>query len=184
MSRTKYTLFGTVAVAMAALGIGVAAAQTGSGSGSDTGLTTTTTAAPKANGAAPDAAPKTADGRPGRAGRHGGPGGFGGPGIHGEFTVPDGNGGYKTIASQVGEVVSVSSTSIELKSEDGFTKKYVVDENTLVNAGRDGIANVKTGDKVAVQAQVDGSTAKAMHVRDATNIKSLREKWGFKKPGN
>jgi hypothetical protein len=172
-------LLGAAAVAVGALGIGVAAAQT------DEGPTTTTTppttAAP---GVAP--APKAADGPRahlgGRKGGHGGPGM--GPGIHGEFTMPDGNGGFRTFATQLGEVLKVSATSIELKSEDGFTKTYAVDEDTMVNAGRDGIADVKVGDKVGVQALVSGATAKAVHIRDITNAKAIRDKYAPQRPAD
>jgi hypothetical protein len=105
--------------------------------------------------------------------------GMGLPGgaIHGEFTVPDGNGGFRTMAMQTGTVTSVSSTSIKVKSADGFTKKYTVDDGTLVDAGRDGIANVKSGDTVMVRAIVSGATAKAVAVNDVTTIKALRGRW-------
>lgn len=123
---------------------------------------------------------------PGGRGHHGGGGGkfgFGGPGgaIHGEFVVPDGNGGYRTMSTQQGEVVSVSSTSIEVKSADGFTKKYVVDDNTLVNAGRDGIADVVKGDQVGVQAIVNGSTANAVRINDRTKVGAIRDKFAPKR---
>jgi hypothetical protein len=32
--------------------------------------------------------------------------------LHGEFTVSDGNGGYKTAVMQRGEVTAISSTSV------------------------------------------------------------------------
>src|SRR5437867_3914244 len=73
-------------------------------------------------------------------------GGFGhcgfGPGVlHGEFTTPAPGGGYQTVAVQTGTVTSASSSSIALKSEDGFTRTYTVDDNTLVNAGNDGMGD-------------------------------------------
>jgi hypothetical protein len=71
----------------------------------------------------------------------------------------------------------VSSSSIAVKSEDGFTKTYVVDTGTLVNAGRDGIASVKTGDTVHVTAIVTGGTAKAVEVMDQTTTKALHDQW-------
>ena len=166
-------ILGAAAVAVGVLGIGVAAAQTDNS-------TPSTTVGP---------APKTADGPRMHAGRHkDGPGhrmGMGmGKGIHGEYTAPDGNGGYRTFAHQVGEVLKVSATSIELKSEDGFTKTYAVDDDTMVNAGRDGIADVKVGDKVGLQALVSGDTAKALHIRDITNAKALRHKFAPNRPAN
>jgi hypothetical protein len=111
-----------------------------------------------------------------------GPGGFGhkfGRGaIHGEFTTaaPDGQ-GFRTHATQMGEVTAVSSSSITVKSEDGFSRSYAVDENTLVNAGRDGIDSVKTGDQAQITAVVEGDKARAVQVFDTTNVQRLRERW-------
>jgi hypothetical protein len=111
-------------------------------------------------------------------GRFGGLGRFGG--IHGEFTVkkPDGA-GYQTWATQFGEVTEVSPSSITVKSEDGFSRSYSVDENTLVNAGRDGIGSVKPGDTVRVAGLVEDGTAKAAAVIDSTSLGKLGEHWGF-----
>ncbi|HJT37421.1 MAG TPA: hypothetical protein VJ818_03260 [Actinomycetota bacterium] len=102
--------------------------------------------------------------------------GFGpGGGIHGQFTVPAPNGGYETILTQIGTVDSVSSSSITVKSEDGYTHTYSVDNNTLVAAGNNGIADVAKGDTVRVLAV--GNAAK--QIVDATKVQSLRQKyWG------
>ena len=57
--------------------------------------------------------------------------GFGllkGPAIHGEQTVRKPGGGYQTLANQVGEVTSVSKSSIAVKSEDGYARTYTVDD--------------------------------------------------------
>jgi hypothetical protein len=97
--------------------------------------------------------------------------GFGG--IHGQFTVPAPNGGYETILTQVGTVQSVSASSITVKSEDGYTHTYSVDNNTLVAAGNNGIADVSKGDTVRVIAV--GNAAK--RIVDATKVQSLRQKW-------
>lgn len=118
--------------------------------------------------------------RPGLKRRGHGPG-FGG-GIHGEFTTHAPGGGYQVIATQKGEVTSVSASSIAVKSEDGFSRTYSVDDNTLVNAGNDGIADVKTGDDVHVTAIVVDGKARAVAVRDGTRIYELREKWAPPRP--
>lgn len=78
----------------------------------------------------------------------GGPGGrmvFGGPGggfeqsQHGEF--------------QVGDITAISSTSVTVKSEDGFEKTYTIDSDTQKT---DGLAK---GDRVTVIATTkDGAT--------------------------
>jgi hypothetical protein len=123
-------------------------------------------------------------GAPGGGHRHGGHGPRGergiGPGgaLHGEFVVPDGNGGYRTVQTQRGVVTAVSSTSLSVKSEDGFTKTYVLTPSTMVNAGRDGIATVAKDEEVAVVANVAGGTSTAIDVRDLTKLKAQRELYG------
>jgi hypothetical protein len=103
--------------------------------------------------------------------------GLGGRGaIHGQVTLPNGN-GYETLAAQTGTVSSVSTSSISVKSVDGFEQTYAVTTDTLVNAGRDGIASVKQGDTVNVIATVSGSTSTARQINDVTNIQSSHSKW-------
>lgn len=100
-------------------------------------------------------------------------GGFGGGGIHGQFTVPAPGGGYETILTQRGTVTSVSGSSITVKSEDGYSHTYSIDNNTLVAAGNNGIADVAKGDTVRVLAV--GNAAK--QVVDVTKVQSLRQKY-------
>ena len=136
------------------------------------------------------------NGGPGRRFGHGG-GPFGGKlfglggfghgfgrfgGLHGEFTIkkPDGS-GYETIASQTGEVTAVSPSSITVKSEDGFSRTYSVDENTVVGSGRDGIGSVKTGDTVHIAGIVDGGKAAAAAIMDSTTLGNIAGHWGFPK---
>ena len=98
---------------------------------------------------------------------------FGGPigagmfgAIHGQFVAPKSGGGYQTIDFQNGKVTAVSSTSITLRSVDGYTHTYVVSSSTMVNAQRDGIGSIKTGNQVIVQATVSGATATAAQITD------------------
>lgn len=105
-----------------------------------------------------------------------GRGGLGGA-IHGEFTAPKPDGGYQTLAMQVGEVTSVSSSRITVKSEDDFSRTYIVDDGTLVNAGNNGIADVNTGDSVRILAVVEGDDARAVEIMDKTQIQDLRGRW-------
>ena len=102
-------------------------------------------------------------GGPGRGGH--GPGGLPGA-VHGTFVVPDQDGtGYQTVQMQHGTVTAVSTTSISVKSADGFTATYVVDAGTRVN--RDGaIADIAADADVLVQGLVDGSTVTAQRVVD------------------
>jgi hypothetical protein len=157
-------------------GFGIAAAQT------DT-TSPPTTATPNSNNTAPQppAGGKFGPRMHGGMRGPGGPGGFGmmgAPGaIHGQLTVPDRNGGYRTMVIQRGTVTDVSSTSVTVESDDNFTQTYKVDDNTLVNAGNEGIGDVKKGDKVNVQAFMEGDTAHAAHVMDETGVGAIRDHW-------
>jgi hypothetical protein len=82
------------------------------------------------------------------------------PGVlHGQFVSRKPGGGYQVVDVQIGQVTAVSSTSITLRSEDGFTRSYVVAAGTVVDAGRAGIGSVKVGDQAAVDATVTASPA-------------------------
>ncbi len=96
---------------------------------------------------------------------------FGGPGIHSEVTVENPGGKYQTTAMQLGKVVAVSPTSITLESADGYKRTYAVNEDTLVTAGRDGIANLKNGDSVTLNAVVNGGEARAVQIWDVAAMK-------------
>ncbi|HEX7168136.1 MAG TPA: hypothetical protein VF230_14250, partial [Acidimicrobiales bacterium] len=111
--------------------------------------------------------------------KHRAPGGHKGMGmgIHGEFTTRAPGGGFQTLATQHGDVTAVSASSLTVKSEDGFSRTYVVNDDTLVNAGDEGIADVEVGDKVHVMAVVKDGTASAVKVHDGTQIRASHEKW-------
>ena len=65
--------------------------------------------------------------------------GLGLPGglVHGQVVVSKPGGGYQTVDIQSGKVTAVSSTSITLKSADGYTASYSVASSTIVDAQRD-----------------------------------------------
>ena len=117
-----------------------------------------------------------------RRGRHGGHGlgMLGGRGaLHGEFVVPDGDGGFRTVVSQRGEATAVSATEITVRSEDGFTSTYAVTEETLVNAARDGIDTIEKGTEVHLVAIKDGDTATALRIGDGSARQQMRERFGM-----
>ncbi len=99
--------------------------------------------------------------------------------LHGEFVVPDGNGGFRTMVVQRGEVTAVSRTEITVVSEDKFSATYAVTEDTLVNAARDGIATIKKGAKVNLAARKVGDKATAVHIGDQSARKAMRERMGL-----
>ena len=184
---------------------GVAVVALGAGAG--VAFAATSGAAQPASAKAVAASPSPSPSHPGPPGRmfgrghhpfggpFGGPGFFrrpagiiggliGGPGffgvVHGQVVVPKPGGGYQTIDIQQGTVTAVSSTSITLKSADGFTKTYQVTSSTLVNAQRSGIGSVKAGNKAAVSATQSGAAATATRITDLT---LLQQAWQHGKRG-
>jgi hypothetical protein len=108
-------------------------------------------------------------------------GGLGGA-IHGQVTIRKAGGGYQTVDIQQGKVTAVSSSSITLKSVDGFTATYAVASSTEVNAKASGIATVKVGNSVYVVATVRSGKATAASIIDITSIRSSRKAFGFPAP--
>jgi hypothetical protein len=175
----RAALAGGVALGLAVGGAGIAYAASSTGSSTTTPGSSTTT---------PPASKPTPPGGKGfrgfGPGGPGGPGGLGGLGrfgsvLHGQFTVPATGSGYQTLDVQVGTVTSVSTTSITVKSTDGFSQSYVVASSTLVDSQRDGIGSVAKQDQVEVVAKVSGGTATATSIVDQTKVKSSRSGFGF-----
>lgn len=137
------------------------------------------TVASIASAASPSPSPtpsQSPEGNPPRSG-HGGKHSFGrGIGglhaLHGTFVVPRSDGGYQTVHVQRGDVTKVSTSSITLRSADGFTKTYVVTADTLVNAARDGISTVRVGDEAHVTAVEANGRVAAVSITDRTRIAS------------
>lgn len=172
---------GVALVAVAAgAGAGYAATHHGSPSSAASALSAASST-PSAN-PTPSASPV----RP----RHGfrglgGPGRWFGTGIgagrvlHGQVVVPKSGGGSQTVDIQSGTVTAVSSSSLTVKSSDGYTASYTVTSATIVDAKSAGIGSVKTGDTILVIASVSGSTATAVNVIDTTAVKAGRAAAGF-----
>ena len=172
LQTKRWRVAGTVAAVLATTTAGgVAWATTGGGAVDNP------TPAPSAS---PSTGADTAKPGPGHGGR--GRHGFGpmdgGGALHGEFVVKKKGGGYQTVATQRGEVTAVSQESLTLKSADGYSRTYTLTEDTLVNAARDGIDDVKTGNTVSVLAVVADGKATASSVDDGTVRKAARDKWG------
>ncbi|MFD9732977.1 hypothetical protein [Umezawaea sp. NPDC059074] len=143
---SKVSWSGRKTVAAVAIAVGIAAAGG--------------TAIYAANGAvgATDMGPGGRGG-PGGYGRMGGPGGFGGGQLGGFGTTLHGE-------FQVGTVTDVSSTSIGVKSTDGYTKTYTIDSSTVIGGGggpnkqtKGDLSSIATGDTVTVIGETtDGKT--------------------------
>lgn len=124
----------------------------------------------------------------------GGPrGDMGGPGghmLHGEGVVEDADGNFVTIRTQSGEVTAVSATSITVKSTDGYSSTYVINDETVVERDRTADTAAKVGDTVHVRATVDGNTATADDIHAlspelAAQMEQKRaemEKWMSERP--
>jgi hypothetical protein len=178
-SRRPYVLTG-VAVAALLGGAGAALAATNSPT---PGTSPSAVAASPAPSPAPSGQPGGGHGPHSRRFGFGfglGGGMFGA--LHGQFVVPKSGGGYQTVDVQSGQVTAVSTTSITLKSRDGYTKTYVVASSTMVDAQRDGIGSVKAGNQVSVVATVSGAAATATNVADMTLMQGSRSHFGFGRP--
>lgn len=88
--------------------------------------------------------------------------------VHGQVVVAKPGGGYQTVDVQRGKVTAVSTSSISVRSADGFRATYAVAGTTVVGAQRAGIGSIKVGDQVALQATVSGSKATAISIIDLT----------------
>lgn len=101
-----------------------------------------------------------------QGGPGGGRGGAGGPVLvggpmgsmsgtqHGEF--------------QTGEVTEVTDDSITAKSDDGYTKTYVIDDGTEMNG------DIAKGDDVTIVATTEGTTATADSVMEMGTMPQRR----------
>lgn len=135
--------------------------------------------------------------RPGPGMGHG-PRGDHGPGmgeregghmLHGEGVVEDEDGNYVTVRMQEGEATAVSATSITVKSADGYTSTYALDDATETE--RDGVDGApQVGDTVHVRATVAGETVTVQHVhalspekaKELQEHRAEMEKWMAERP--
>ncbi|MEU5696293.1 hypothetical protein [Actinosynnema sp. NPDC020468] len=84
----------------------------------------------------------------------GGPGrgGYGRDGMGFPGAVGSPFGDTKHGEFQVGEVTEVSSSSITVKSTDGYSKTYTIDADTKVNQGQSELSTIAKGDTVTLIA--------------------------------
>jgi hypothetical protein len=170
-SRRVAVMAGVIGVGVLA-GAGVAVAATGSSSPTPSASSPPPATAPSSSPLPPKGPPKD---MPWRIVHRGGPFAFGPAGplggglfgaVHGTVVVPKSGGGYQTVAFQNGKVTAVSSTSITLRSADGYSHTYQVTSSTMVDAQRDGIGSIKDGNQVVVDATVSGSTTTTVRIID------------------
>jgi len=178
--RARGSLLAVVAVL--ALVVAVAAGAALAGDGADTTGPLPVAAAGSASPSADDGGDGRADGFRGRGhafGRGFGHGRMGGPGggaLHGTFVVPDGEGGYRSVVTQRGEVTAVSDTSLTVRSEDGFVATYRLTDDTDVRGGTGGVGDIAEGDQVGVGAERKASVNTARHVVDLDRLGDPRRR--------
>jgi hypothetical protein len=156
-----------VAVAVTALLGGAGAALVVTGSGKTVAAHNASAADPAPSSAASPALPGAVS--PGS--RQASPGRATDPSVlHGQYVVRNPGGGYQIVDVQNGLITAVSSTSVTLRSDDGFIHRYVVTRSTVIEAGHGGITSVKVGDEASVQAAVTGGSATATSLTDLTAL--------------
>jgi hypothetical protein len=160
ISRTKMTLLtGAAVLAIAGAGTGIALAQS-----SDP--PSPTPPAPSSSAPEPDGMSRCHDGHDGHDG-HGRRGGLLARIEHGEATVTTDQ-GDRVIDLQRGIVNSANSGQLTVRSADGFTATYVVDNSTKIRKDRKAsdISQVVANDRVLVLATKAGGTITATGIRD------------------
>ncbi len=104
-----------------------------------------------------------------------------GQAIHGEHVVKQQDGSYRTVLTQTGTIESVSGSEVTVKSEDGFTQRYVINAETRIakvptnvselrnGRGKPSLpsstaADLKSGDTVRLIGTKDGDTVTATRI--------------------
>jgi hypothetical protein len=103
-----------------------------------------------------------------------------GPALHGEFTVETSDGEYQVRTVQRGAVTGTGTDTVTVKSEDGYTATYRIDDDTrIIKDGEQAkLADLAKDDSVYVVGVKSGSTVTARLVQDGC----LAEK-GFRRGG-
>jgi hypothetical protein len=102
----------------------------------------------------------------------GGMGGMGGglsAAVHAEYVVLQGS-SYTTMAEQIGTVSEVSSSSVTVKSSDGFTRSYALGSDVVVSnlQQRRQQAGGGTGTQLSVADIVAGGTVRIVAAKDGS----------------
>jgi hypothetical protein len=100
-------------------------------------------------------------GGPPAMGMHG-PGPDSAPSLHGEFVMPERNGGYTTMLTQTGRVTAISATSITANSDDGYSQTYVIPP-----ASGGAPPPFAVGDSVTIEATRTDQTATVIGIENA-----------------
>jgi hypothetical protein len=61
---------------------------------------------------------------------------------------------------------AISATSVTAKSDDGYTKTYTIDADTVTGNDSSDLCGIETGDEVTIVASVSGNAATADSVSE------------------
>ncbi|GGS31741.1 hypothetical protein [Actinokineospora fastidiosa] len=84
--------------------------------------------------------------------------------LHGETVMKNDDGEYYTQLTQTGEILEITDDAVTARSEDGFTRTYVITGDTIVQSA-------EVGDKAMIVAVLEGDTATAESVVDVAEMK-------------
>jgi hypothetical protein len=142
----------TVAAVAVAVGLAVAGGVAIAATGASTGIGNAALGHPGGYGYSGEARPGDGQGGPGMPGGRGGIGGA----LHGEFVVPDGNGGYATRLLQSGRITAVDGDSLTVASDDGHSTTYTITSSTTFH-GIASAADLAVDGTVTVVADEDAA---------------------------
>ncbi|MHB1928583.1 MAG: hypothetical protein ACYCUG_04005 [Acidimicrobiales bacterium] len=105
--------------------------------------------------------------------------------LHATYTIQTGTNAFQTYDVQQGTASGITDTSITVTSPDGFATTYVVAPTTVVDAQRDGILSIQSGNEVDITATATTTTsgtattitATATEIVDITQVGN-RSCWG------
>jgi len=91
--------------------------------------------------------------------------------LHGEFVVATRDGGTTTVVAQKGEVTAIGSDTVTVKSSDGYTLTWRVEDQTKIHrtGAKVSLPGLVVGDRVAAIGEKTsaGGTARAIVARPA-----------------
>jgi Domain of unknown function (DUF5666) len=102
--------------------------------------------------------------------------------LHGEFTAETDDGVYKVFVVQRGEVTGKGENTLTVKSEDGFTATYAINDDTRIIKDGDSakLADIANGDTVHVMGTKSGGSTTATFVLDGQCPGMGFRHWGWR----
>lgn len=92
--------------------------------------------------------------------------------IHGEHVVKQPDGSYRTILTQAGSIESISDTEITVKSDDGFTQRYVITAEARVSKLPADVSELRNGKG---KQSPPSATASDLKAGDAVRVSGTKD---------